>query len=277
MRGLSARNVEPVPQARSTIVTDGRSASAVDHRVDHRRVARAAIIGLAQCQPGGAEAHASASIAPAKSLADSSQVGSASPGGARARREPLPLLRILDQHPQRARQRLHVVRLDQHAGVGRHRVGNGAGRGADHRQAVRQRLGEGHAVAFEARRQHEQIGCRHRARRADPPAARPARRSGRRACGLRYRRRAAPPPPRRACGRRQSSAATAESASGASAAISTSIALARHDRADREQPHDAVAAALRRLAAIGAGTRHGDDLGRNVVVVDQQRARSKGW
>ena len=57
-------------------------------------------------------------------------------------------------------QRLDVVRRDQHAGVRRHRVGNGAGRGADHRQAVRDRLRVGHAVALEARRQHEQVGRR---------------------------------------------------------------------------------------------------------------------
>ena len=210
MRGISARNVEPVPQARSAIITEGRPASAATAASITERLARATIVGLAQLEPGGAEAHASASIAPARSLAESSQVGSAAPAVTRARREPLPLFRILDQHPQRARQRLDVVRLDQHARIGRHGVGNGARRGADDRQAVRQRLGKGHAVAFEARRQHEQIGIAHKARRADPAAAPPARRSGRQARDLRYRHRAARPPLRRACGRRQSSAATAE-------------------------------------------------------------------
>ena len=42
----------------------------------------------------------------------------------------------------------------------RHRIRDRAGRGADHRQPVRDRLGERYAVALVARRQHEQVGVR---------------------------------------------------------------------------------------------------------------------
>ena len=208
----------------------------------------------------------------------SSQVGSAAPAVARARREPLPLLGIFDQHPQRARQRLDVVRLDQHAGVGRHRVGNGAGRGADHRQAVRQRLGDrpcrSPRNATPARTDRRQ----HRARRCASAGSAPS------------------------TSIRSASPWLAISASSCAAAASSRVrspaivsrhgrslqrrqrldqhvkALARHHRsrptASRTMPSLLPFAVSPRSVP---GQRNGDEVGRHVVVVDQKlRGRRAG-
>lgn len=80
-------------------------------------------------------------------------------GLTRAVGEPAPLFGVGDQHAQRTRQSFHVVGLDQDAGIGRHRIGDRAAGGADHRQAVGDRFGISHAVTLEARREHEQVGA----------------------------------------------------------------------------------------------------------------------
>ena len=170
---------------------------------------------------------------------------------------------LLDQHPQRARERRDVVRR----APARQRFGGtvsgiGAGRGADHRQAVRDRLGIGHAIALEARRQHEQIGGGVRARRGARRRPRRARRRGRQARDARCRHRAARLPlrsrvrspamvksPRQIDERRQR-------------LDQHVIALARHHRADREQPHDAVAAAARHRRRDRCPDGDGDAVGR---------------
>ena len=198
------------------------------HRIEHRRVARAPVVGLAQRQPGGAEnAHASASIAPANSLAESCQVGSAVAGGARARREPLrarPDSSI--SIAQRARQRRrHRRAATSTPALGRHRFGNGAAGRADHRQAVRQRLGDRPCRSPRSARPARTGRRRHKARRCVRRTARRAPRSGRRACAARYRRRAARPSPRSRVRSPAMVSRHGRSASVASAAISTSKPL----------------------------------------------------
>ena len=147
----------------------------------------------------------------ANSLAESCQVGSALGRRARRGREPAPLVLDSRSAAQRRGQRRHVVGATSRPAPGGTVSGNGAGGGADHRQAVRDRLGIGHAVALEARGQHEQVGRRIERGEPLPPTPRPATsiRVGKpmaRDIGIELRR------GRRiaACGRRQWSAATAD-------------------------------------------------------------------
>ena len=71
--------------------------------------------------------------------------------------EALPQPRLTEHPPQGGGERVDVARRHQEARGRRHGVGGGAAGAGDHRQAARQRLGERHAVALIARRQHEHV------------------------------------------------------------------------------------------------------------------------
>src|SRR5262249_61672503 len=72
--------------------------------------------------------------------------------------EALALVRTSNEPLQFRGERLDVVRRHEHARVGRYRLRNRARGGADDRHAMGDGLGIGHAVAYEARWQHERIG-----------------------------------------------------------------------------------------------------------------------
>ena len=59
---------------------------------------------------------------------------------------------------ERGRERIRVGDRHDRAAVEAHQFGNRAGHGAHHRDAAGERLGDGHAVAFVAGRQHEHVG-----------------------------------------------------------------------------------------------------------------------
>ena len=85
-----------------------------DNGVEHRRIARARIVRLAQREPVGRKAaHASASSARANIFAESCQVGSCRAAARAAMRQMAPLVRIFDQPAQRARERARIVRRNQ--------------------------------------------------------------------------------------------------------------------------------------------------------------------
>ena len=129
--------------------------------IENGRVARPQIVGFAQCQPvGGEAAHASVSSSARRISADCRQVGSC---GAAARAPPI---------RRRRRSLSPMTRRSASASAGmspggtsrpafrRHRFRYGAASRADDGQAVRDRFGIGHAVAFEMRGEHEHVGFR---------------------------------------------------------------------------------------------------------------------
>ena len=140
------------------------------------------------------------------------------------------------------------------------------------RQAVRHGLGEGHAVALEARRQHEQIGRRRRARRGDRPrpCAEHVDALGE-TVAQRCRRRAAPPP----CGSRRAIAGDGEPPRQARYSVQAPRSARRSPCAARSRRPTEAARCRRCCRARARRDRcragDGDDLGRNVVVVGQQR------
>ena len=172
-RGASSRRFAPVPQARSVTSRDAIGATQA-LRPAHAGPASAAAAPRAAWSKGSRNASQSAlkpahghgllwqaDSAAAKRAALSAHVGRPLP---RTRARPRPAARGSQGRPARppapARSAAAVARRHQHAGVRRHGAGDRARRGAHHRQAVRQRLGQRHAVAFVEGRQHEDIGAR---------------------------------------------------------------------------------------------------------------------
>ena len=77
---------------------------------------------------------------------------------ARGHGQMVPLVRILNEPAQRARERARIVRGYQDPSSRRDGIRGNAGAGSNHRQAMGDGLGISHAVAFEAGGEHEQIG-----------------------------------------------------------------------------------------------------------------------
>ena len=109
--GPSARRLEPVPQARSTMSTDGRSASAA--------IIAPTTSALRARRSYGSRSASHAAENPLmprprsrrqSSLAESCQVGRFAAAACARRRQTAPLFRVFDQHPQRVGERLNIVR-----------------------------------------------------------------------------------------------------------------------------------------------------------------------
>ena len=131
----------------------------IEHRIQHRSIAGAQIVRLAQLEPFRAEAaHASRSSALATIRAVLSHVGksAAAASAPRASRRRSSSFSITIRSA-----RVSAFTLPGSTStpaVGGHRVHGRAARRAYDRQTVRHRLGVGHAIALEVRCQHENIG-----------------------------------------------------------------------------------------------------------------------
>jgi hypothetical protein len=170
---------------------------------------------------------------------------------------------------QRRRERLDVVGGDEHAGIRRYRLWNGAGGRADDRHAMGNGLGIGHAVAFEPRGQHEEIGrCVERRKLVGPDRA-----EERNLVGKTQTRDVGPDLP----GRLRAAPAIAHDREAPGQMRQSGerrdqhiVALARDQRADGEQFDDTVLIARPRWDAIRSRLYHAHPFGRNAVVVDEQ-------